>query len=272
MATLWQRLTGAPSEKRAAQPTVPTRADATVTADTSLTLTAVYRAVQIIATPISKMPIETYRYATGMDFRVENPVLVNKPDINSNRRDFLFQTVTSLALEGNAFWHKSFGSNGQVNNLTLLPASAAASIFSAAQKLDENDVPADDRYCAVSPAVYYNLIQATTVINRDWGGSGSYSDGKVLKVAGINIVPTNNLPSSNITTGVDAGSSTGFAGNFSTTVGVVWQKNAVGTVKLMDLSTEMDYQIQRQGTLLVAKYAMGHAPLNPICSIEIKTA
>tara|TARA_B110000259_G_scaffold181386_1_gene223341 strand:- start:313 stop:1395 length:1083 start_codon:yes stop_codon:yes gene_type:complete len=126
MATLWQRLTGAPSEKRAAQPTIPTRADATVTADTSLTLTAVYRAVQIIATPIAKMPIETYRYATGMDFRVENPVLVNKPDINSNRRDFLFQTVTSLALEGNAFWHKSFGSNGQVNNLTLLPASAVS--------------------------------------------------------------------------------------------------------------------------------------------------
>ena len=86
--------------------------------------------------------------------------------------------------------------------------SAAASIFSAAQKLDENDVPADDRYCAVSPAVYYNLIQATTVINRDWGGSGSYSDGKVLKVAGIIIIPTNNLPSTNITTGVDAGSST----------------------------------------------------------------
>ena len=64
------------------------------------------------------------------------------------------------------------------------------------------DVPAEDRYCAVSPAVYYNLIQATTVINRDWGGSGSYSDGKVLKVAGINIVPTNNLPSTNITSGV----------------------------------------------------------------------
>ena len=151
-------------------------------------------------------------------------------------------------------------------------ASAAATIFDAAEKLDEADVPAEDRYCAVAPATYYNLIQATTVINRDWGGSGSYSDGKVLKVAGINIVPTNNLPSTNISSGVAQGSSTNFAGNFSNTVGCVWQKNAVGTVKLMDLSTEMDYQIQRQGTLVVAKYAMGHAPLNPVCSIEIKTA
>jgi len=95
-----------------------------VTPDTALTLTAVYRAVQIIATPISKMTINTYRYATGIEVKVENPVLVNKPSINDNRRDFLFQTVADLALSGNAFWFKNYGSNGQVNNLTILPASA----------------------------------------------------------------------------------------------------------------------------------------------------
>lgn len=134
MASLWQRIFGAEIESRAAQPTVPTRSAAVVTADTALTLTAVYRAVQIIATPISKMPIDTYRYATGIELKIENPVLVNKPDINSNRRDFLFQTVTSLALEGNAFWFKNYGSNGQVNNLTLLPASAV----SVGYKNDQN--------------------------------------------------------------------------------------------------------------------------------------
>ena len=151
-------------------------------------------------------------------------------------------------------------------------ASAAASIFSAAEKLDALDVPSEDRYAAVSPAAYYNLIQGTTVINRDWGGNGSYAEGKVLKVAGINIIMSNNIPSTNVTSGVAQGSSTNFAGNFSTTVGCVWQKNAIGTVKLLDLSTEMDYQIQRQGTLMVAKYAMGHGILNPICAIEIKTS
>jgi HK97 family phage portal protein len=72
------------------------------------------------------MPIKTYRFATGVELRIENPVLINKPDINSNRRDFLFQTVVSLGLEGNAFWFKNFGSNGQVNNLTLLPASGVS--------------------------------------------------------------------------------------------------------------------------------------------------
>lgn len=126
MASLWQRLLGAPTEQRAAQPTIPTRSAAVVTADTALTLTAVYRAVQIIATPISKMPIKTYRFATGVELRIDNPVLINKPDINSNRRDFLFQTVVSLSLDGNAFWFKNYGSNGQVNNLTLLPPHAVS--------------------------------------------------------------------------------------------------------------------------------------------------
>lgn len=137
MASIWKRLLGVDLEKRAAQPTLPTRSDAVVTADSALTLTAVYRAVQIIATPISKMPIDTYRFATGIELKVENPVLVNKPDINSNRRDFIFQTVVSLALEGNAFWFKNYGSNGQVNNLTLLPASAVAVAYKDSQDISK---------------------------------------------------------------------------------------------------------------------------------------
>ncbi|CAB4149369.1 COG4695 Phage-related protein [uncultured Caudovirales phage] len=123
MATFLDRLLGRP-ERRAFQPTIPTRHAAIVNPDTALSLTAVYRAVQIIATPISKMTIDTYRFATGVELKIENPVLVNNPSLEQNRRDFLFQTVSDLALEGNAYWFKNYGSNGQVNNLTILPASA----------------------------------------------------------------------------------------------------------------------------------------------------
>lgn len=123
MASFWQRVVGK-TEQRAAQPTIPTRVATSVTPDSSLSLTAVFRAVQIIATPVSKMNIETFRYATGIEQRIENPLLINKPSLDDTRRDFLFQTVVSLALEGNAYWLKSTGSNGQVTNLTILPASA----------------------------------------------------------------------------------------------------------------------------------------------------
>lgn len=128
MATIWQRLTGQVDETRTVQPTIPSRVATatTVSPETALTLASVYRAVQIIATPISKMELRTFRYATGMEQLVENPILVNKPSLLESRRDFIFQTVVSLALEGNAFWVKSFNSSGAVNNLTLLPASAVS--------------------------------------------------------------------------------------------------------------------------------------------------
>jgi HK97 family phage portal protein len=70
------------------------------------------------------MTINTYRFATGIELKVDNPVLINNPSIDQNRRDFLFQTVSDLALEGNAYWYKNYGSNGQVNNLTILPAAS----------------------------------------------------------------------------------------------------------------------------------------------------
>lgn len=124
MASLWQRITGREVENRSATPVWPTRSDYSVGVNEALTLTAVYRSIQIIATPISKMPLQTFKYATGLEVPVENPVLVNKPNFLESRRDFLFQTVVSMALDGNAFWLKSYGSNGQVNNLTLIPANA----------------------------------------------------------------------------------------------------------------------------------------------------
>lgn len=124
MASIWQRLLGRDVEQRSATPIWPTRTDYAVSGNTALTLTAVYRSIQIIATPISKMPMRTMRYATGLEVPVENPLIVNKPDLSQTKRDFLFQTVVSLALDGNAFWLKNYDTRGQVNNLTLIPANA----------------------------------------------------------------------------------------------------------------------------------------------------
>jgi HK97 family phage portal protein len=122
MATLWQRLTGtAPIERRAAVPNIPVRSDTYVSTQTALSLASVYRAIQIIATPISKaLPLETYRYGGGLELKIENPVLVNNPSLSESRKDFIFSTVTSLAINGEAFWFKSYDSRGQVNDLTAL--------------------------------------------------------------------------------------------------------------------------------------------------------
>lgn len=152
-------------------------------------------------------------------------------------------------------------------------ASLAASIFEAAQAMDEKDVPENDRVAIVKPAQYYNLVQTTDVINRDFGGAGVYADGTVLRVAGIQIVKSNNVPTTNVS--AVTGENNTYHGNFSTTVALVMQKSAIGTVKLMDLAVERtsgDFEIMYQGTLMAAKYAMGHGILRPECAVEIKSS
>jgi hypothetical protein len=146
-----------------------------------------------------------------------------------------------------------------------------AGLFAAAQTMDEKDVPEDERYAFVRPAQYYALAQNTKVLNKDWGGAGAYADGKVLRIAGLTIVASNHLPSTNITTGVNAGTATRYAVDARTTAALVMQKEAIGTVKLLDLAMESEYDIRRQGTLMVAKYAMGHGILRPECAIELAT-
>ena len=168
---------------------------------------------------------------------------------------------------------------GQQGGTVLVNALAATDgvtlaglIFSAAQAFDEKNVPENDRYVNVRPAQYYLLAQTTDVINRDWGGAGVYADGEVLKVAGVHIVKSNNVPNALIA--AVAGENNTYSGDFTKTVAVAYQREAVGTVKLMDLSTSMtdpdgDYYTQNLGTLMHAKYLMGHGILRPECAVEI---
>ncbi|MEZ2409831.1 phage capsid protein [Bosea sp. RCC_152_1] len=142
-------------------------------------------------------------------------------------------------------------------------------LYAAAQTLDEKDVPEQGRFAVFKPAQYYKLVLDEKVINRDFtdGKNGSVAKGNVFEVANLGIVKSNHLPTTNIVTG-----NVKYQGNFANTIGYVGHPNAVGTVKLMDLATEGDYDIRRQGTLIVAKYAMGHGGLRPECSVEISKA
>jgi hypothetical protein len=146
-------------------------------------------------------------------------------------------------------------------------AVIAAGIFEAAQKLDEKDVPENDRYAFLRPAEYYLVAQTTNVINRDWGGSGVYAEGKVLKVAGVHIVKSNHVPSTDVSTGPTA-----YQGDFTATEGLVMQRGAIGLVKLLDLNVTNDWDFRRRGHLIVAEYAVGHGILRPECAVELKSA
>jgi HK97 family phage portal protein len=143
MASLWQRLTRTEPriESRSIVPPIPIRSDTVVNTNSALSLAGVYRAIQIIATPISKaLPLETYRYGGGLEQKIDNPVLVNNPSLSESRKDFIFATVTSLALSGEAYWYKSYDSRGQVNDLTLLVASSVQPTLDGPNGMSGNKV------------------------------------------------------------------------------------------------------------------------------------
>ena len=63
-----------------------------------------------------------------------------------------------------------------------------------------------------------------------------------------------------------------YKGDYSSVRGLVFTQDAAATVKLLDLGVEQEYQIERQGSLAVAKYAMGHNILRPACAISLNAA
>jgi hypothetical protein len=171
-------------------------------------------------------------------------------------------------------------------------------LYAAATKLDEVDAPSEGRYAIVTPAQYYKLLTADNVaINKDTsGGSADAAKGTIVEVAGIQLKKSSNflevIAEGNIsvdqsTADNDDGSANndpfdgngvGYNGDFSALNNsgehgiLVGTKEAIGTVKLLDLATESEYQIERQGTLFVAKYAMGHGVLRPECAVKILPA
>ena len=182
-------------------------------------------------------------------------------------------------------------------------------LLTAAQKFDEADVPQGDRYAVVTPAMFYAVLKAAgdanatagantgaAILNRDFGGTASPTRGdQALMVGGIQVMMSNHIPTANEDDGDsgtvdtvlgatdvrnapfnDAGVSNadadeGYSGaNFTNYQGVAFHRSAIGTCKLLDLAVESDYLVQNQGTLMVAKYAMGHNYLRADACVGIK--
>ena len=180
---------------------------------------------------------------------------------------------------------------------TNTAAGIIDALYAVAETLDKNDAPDEGRFAILAPATYYKLLTSDNVaINKDTGTGGNVNAGTVASVAGITLVKSNHLVDIAAlgdvkTTATGDGSTNndvfgsngvGYNGDFSAlTTGsgatleygiLAGTKEAIGTVKLLDLATESEYQIERQGTLFVAKYAMGHGVLRPECAVAVKPA
>lgn len=190
-------------------------------------------------------------------------VLAQKFDINV-AANFILAARQAATITGEAGGSQITNANmaTDVNVLT-------SALFASAQTFDEKWVPNTDRFAFVRPAQFYALAQNTNLINKFLGGEGSIARGMIDTVAGFPIVKTNNIPSTNLS--ADATVSPSAQADFTKTVAVVSHKDAVGTVKLLDLAMESDREVRRQGWFFIARYAVGHGVLRPECSIELGT-
>ena len=91
-----------------------------------------------------------------------------------------------------------------------------------------------------------------------------------LKVAGISIIKSNNLPKTNRT--AVTGENNTYHANYTDNIGLAFTPDAVGTVKLMDLKMEQtgnDVHALYQGVFMVGSMAHGTGVLRPDCAIEV---
>ncbi|MBO6814563.1 MAG: hypothetical protein JJ891_06870 [Rhizobiaceae bacterium] len=108
------------------------------------------------------------------------------------------------------------------------------------------------------------LARYTGIDTEETSGSGDRSAGTVGRIAGLEVKGTNSVPSTNITTGRAK-----YQGDFTTTVGVIANQMAVGTLNKRGLRVVMDEQKRRLGTLMLGSKFAGHGILRPECSFEV---
>ena len=128
------------------------------------------------------------------------------------------------------------GANNQYNAQALVD-----SFFEASSILDEKNVPKEGRFAVLSPRQYYSLVSQvdTNILNRDFGNtSGDLQSGSGLyEIAGISIRRSNNLPFMVTGTGTAgvieavAGENNFYGGDFTTSCGLIYQKDAAAVVQ-----------------------------------------
>tara|TARA_S200002703_G_C3773042_1_gene237963 strand:+ start:37 stop:1023 length:987 start_codon:yes stop_codon:yes gene_type:complete len=140
--------------------------------------------------------------------------------------------------------------------------------FEAAAVLDERSAPAEGRVAVLSPRQYYSLISSvdTNILNREIGNTqGDMNSGKGLySIAGISIRKSNNLPFLAGAVAPVAGENNTYDGTFTNSCGLIFHREAAGTVEAIAPSIEVtsgDFHVQYQGDLIVGKLAMGCASL-----------
>jgi hypothetical protein len=190
--------------------------------------------------------------------------LANAKDRNSFRAVFTGAAASHLIDDSG----DNDGTAIQSASLSTTASVMKAAIYDAAETLDEKNIPVSERYSAMLPLAWYLLLEDGEFIHRDYAGQGSKATATMPFAADLQVLKSNNIPTANDTANTDVPSV--LRDDFRECVALVWHKSAIATVKLLDLRTSVDWDVRRQGTLLIGSYAIGQDYLRPEGCVSIE--
>jgi hypothetical protein len=146
-------------------------------------------------------------------------------------------------------------------------------VFDAGVILDSRDVPSDGRFASVRPIQYALLVKSEKPfdfrLNDGQTGLGGYAEGKVRMINGIPIGKTNNYVNTNNVGDVLQPASRQH--DYSVSQALIHHKSAAGEVALQDVTMEAEYDMRRQGWLMLGKYLSGMDYLRPEAAYELQS-
>ena len=154
---------------------------------------------------------------------------------------------------------------GRGNQASITTAKIIEHIYTAAATFDANNVPEDGRFVVVPPTVFYAMLQddsAAKLIDKDYSaGNADLARATMMRIANFEVVKSNNVAVNHQTTGTKTPATEGV--NATKLKALCMHRDTMGVVQLMDMSSEAEYDIRRQGTLMVSKMAIGTGILRP---------
>ena len=187
--------------------------------------------------------------------------------------------VVSTVANGSGASAGTRNTNLQNANMGTDARTLINAIIYAKQGMDERNVPDGKVYCALRPAQHALLVSLPAsggplAVNKDWNGNnGTVDGGMVYRVGGVELLKTNLMPSTNVTTqGASVTGGESYNGNFSNTTAVVWQEQAAGVVQVQGIKTETSRQHANLAWLLTSSFLRGVGVLRPQAAAELGTA
>lgn len=183
------------------------------------------------------------------------------------------KTLVKAAKSSATLTSQSSSKAGQVlsaSGAATSPTTLIEQIREAAAGFEERDVRAEDLKFFVRPSMYFKIVeQGSDFINRDFGGAGSKARGVIDSVYGFSIGMSNNIPSTNDSSGA-AGDINDYTADYRDTVAIGFHRDAVGTVYRENLMVETDRLVEYQQDLVVARMITGSGVLRPECAAVIE--